>query len=143
MKLKYMRKIGKFGALSLLLICMSSSKTRAGENVEQLSPNKKVIALFRACISDEDKKTSFKEFVAQMIKVLEDIIGDPEKLAAFKKEFPNLDAKVLIVALQKVQQKTSAFMIGFVLKPFFQVLPKDLQDYGTLYSGLTKRLAIK
>lgn len=148
--MNFMRKLGKYGML-LSVMCLGLS-LRAGssgpsstpeQRAEQVSAGQKVMNILRACISDTDKKTSFKEFVAQMIQVLEEICKNPDKLKTFQTEFPNLNIQALILALKKVQLKTSAILIGFDLKPFFKSLPQDLQDVNKLYNGIDRRLAIK
>lgn len=133
-----MRTIGKHGALFLLVMCsgLNSSNIIAAQ---QTTPGQELMIMLRTCLCDFNDKTPFSQFVAKMLKLLEDKVC----ATAIKTEYPNLNIPALTAALKKVQFKTHAMFIGFALKPFFKELPKDLQDLSTLITGLNKRLAIK
>ena len=157
MELKLMRTRVNYEALLLLGICLTINLiTRAQLSISSevvisyktqsnKTPGQYLMSLIRACvfaqdsISSELEKISFSEFVALILKLLE----DPIFAQAVAQEYPRLDISKLIVALKKVQFKTSALSIGFTLKPFFKELPQDLQDYSKLLKGITRRLAIK
>jgi hypothetical protein len=137
MELKTMSTIKKQSVLFLLMMSCGVKYSEATKP----TPGEELIIVLRACLFDDPNKdkTPFREFVAKLLKLLE----DPNCAAAIKKEYPNLDIPALILALKNAQSSTSAMMIGFKLRSFFSELPKDLQDTSRLLTGLNRRLAIK
>jgi hypothetical protein len=138
---KTLKNIGKYGALVFVMTSgLTYSLVQAEQAAQENTAGKVVIALLRAFEAENKNDTrTLRDFFTEIIKILE----DPVKAEEFNKEYPNIDVKALIAALKKVQDKTSAVVIGTALKPFFEYLPADLRDIPKLWKAIKRRTVNK